>query len=364
MGLAKETVGSGGIMRSLILALVISVSSLAVAAPLPTKLPQRVDPRQSSFWKRSGGQPLIVGSAALDTIYTPDGTKKSRILGGSAVYAAVAAAKGSRPVIVAPVGQDFPSRYVRKLGQQGVDVSGLQRGNGLTFAWTGRYINSKDRVTVDTQLGVLGDFRPQLPAGNKSKYVFLANMAPEQQLQVLQQLDERKQQPHVIVDTMNLWIQQRPRVLRQVMRRADLLLLNDEEAPMLAGTPDLKTAARRILAMGPKMVLIKQGKNGATLFYREGGAMRSFAVPVVYPVKVVDTTGAGDSFGGALLSYVSRVDGFRPRDIGLGMLYASAVASATVESFSLYKLNRIDRAEIARRFDHLARQVDLSGLMR
>jgi sugar/nucleoside kinase (ribokinase family) len=303
---------------------------------------------------------LIVGSAAVDTITTADGVRKERLLGGSAVYAALAAAKGSRPLMVAPIGRDFPAKYVKLMQRQGVNTSSVERSNGLSFAWTGRYLNSKDRVTVETQLGVLGQFKPRIPVGYQPTHVFLANMAPEQQLQVLAQLEGR---PRIIVDTMNLWIDKSLNKLLQVVRRADVLLLNDEEAPMLTGRDDLREAAARVLELGPRMVIIKQGKNGASLFYKEAGTLRSFTVPV-YPVKVKDTTGAGDSFGGALLSYVSRQTGFGPRQVGMGMVYAAAVASSTVTDFSVAGLTRLSQRQIDKRFAQLSAQVKLSDLPR
>ena len=350
-------------MRSFtILALLLLATSSWARPPMAARL----DPRSPAFWKaRPSSKPLIIGSAALDTVHLADGTSLDRVLGGSAIYAAVAAAKGTTPVLVAPIGKDFPKRYVNLLERKGVDVSGLERSNGLSFAWTGRYLNSKDRVTVDTQLGVLAGFQPKLPSGPRAKYVFLANMSPEQQLHALDQLFSTKAtrgRPRVVLDTMNLWIDQHRPALLRAIKRADLLLLNDEEAPMLAGKKDLASAAHAVLAMGPKMVIVKQGKNGATLYYRGADrTIRSFSVPV-YPVKVKDTTGAGDSFGGAILSYLARVDRFDPRSVGMGMIYGAAVASATVESFGVNRLSRITPAQIARRFDHLSRQVNLADL--
>jgi sugar/nucleoside kinase (ribokinase family) len=353
--------------------------ALGLAATVAHADGGRLDPRRPEFWRARGARPLIVGSAALDTIHTAAGGTRDRVLGGSAVYAAVAAAKSSRPLIVAPVGRDFPERYVELLARSGVDVGGLERRPGTTFAWVGRYLDSKDRVTVETRLGVLADFEPKLPARYQPRYVFLANMAPEQQLQVLEQLPRARKEapqarrarsgatndgarrPRVVMDTMNLWIERNGRALRRAIKQADVLLLNDEEAPLLAGKKDLASAARGVLRMGPRMVIVKQGKHGATLHWREGRELRSFSVPV-YPVKVVDTTGDGDSFGGALASYLARVDRCDPRSVGLGMVYAAAVASATVESFGLGRLARIAPAEIARRFDHIVKSVDLARL--
>ncbi len=347
-------------MRLSLLCALLLVTTPVWARP---DLAPRLDPRSPTFWKaRPSSRPLIIGSAALDTVHLADGTKLDRVLGGSAVYAAVAAAKGTSPVLVAPIGKDFPKRYVNLLERKGVDTSGLERSSGLSFAWTGRYLNSKDRVTVDTQLGVLADFQPKLPSGARPKYVFLANMSPEQQLHALEQLGRGRGRPRVVLDTMNLWIEKHRPALLRAIKRADLLLLNDEEAPMLAGKKDLAAAARAVLAMGPRMVIVKQGKHGATLYYRgEGASVRSFSVPV-YPVQVKDTTGAGDSFGGAILSCLARVDRFDAKSVGTAMVYGAAVASATVESFSLTRLARITPAQIAQRFDHLSRQVNLSTL--
>lgn len=331
------------------------------SGPARLRIPERFDPRRERFWQRPApAAPLVVGSAALDTIQTPTGTRY-RLLGGSAIYASAAAATASvsRPLLVAPVGNDFPDGHVEKLRTLGVDTRGLDRQPGPTFSWTGRYgANLKDRETVQTQLGVLESFRPRLPPGFRPKFVFLANMSPEQQSEALAQLPRGGAGAHVLVDTMNMWIRSHRPALERVLHRADLLLVNDEEARLLGGTDDLAAAARNVLALGPQMVIVKQGGQGATLHTRVGQKMRSFQVPAFPVRKVVDTTGAGDSYAGALTAYLARTDRFDVDNVRRGMIFASAVASSTVEDFSLDGLERLTREDLMKRFDQVAAEAD------
>jgi sugar/nucleoside kinase (ribokinase family) len=327
------------------------------------RLAAHLDPRRAEFWAGSGhASTVVVGSAGLDTIEAPNGRTHRELLGGSAVYAAVAAASAglSRPQVVAPVGDDFPAAHVRALEEHGVDTGGLDRLPGPTLRWRARYLDSKDRVTLETRLGVQRHFHPRLPPGSRPGFVLLANLAPEQQLEVLDQLPAGRGRPRVLVDTMNLWIREHPKALGSVLARADLLLLNDEEARLLTGRTQLGAAARWALDRGPHMVVIKEGGAGATLFWRERGQVRSVSVPAYAVRRVVDTTGAGDSYAGGLLSYLAHTGRWSARDVVHGMAYASAVASSNVEDYGPGALLSLSRPELVRRFDTVLRGIERS----
>jgi sugar/nucleoside kinase (ribokinase family) len=344
-------------MRSLArLALFLAAALLPAVAPA-RPMPARADPRRAAFWAHTtGSRPVILGSAAFDTIRSAAG-ERTRLLGGSALYAAAAAAIGglSRPIVRAPIGDDFSAADRAAVRALGIDDRELTHRHGRSFSWTGEYLpNGKDRVTVEAQTGVLPGFRPRAPAGPPPRYVLLGNLAPAQQLQLLRALPERPR--FVIADSMNHYIKQHARALAQLLPQVDLLTLNDEEAALLAGTNNLRAAATAILAMGPRWVIVKRGGAGATLYRSERGRVHARAVPA-YPVAAaIDPTGAGDSFAGALLAYLAHVDRTLAVDLERGLRYASAIASRTVEAFGTEGLRTLDRVEVARRFDVLAGQ--------
>jgi sugar/nucleoside kinase (ribokinase family) len=268
---------------------------------------------------------LIVGSMAFDDLDLP--TEKARdVVGGSATYAALAASHFVPVRIVAIVGDDFPKTALDDLARRNVDVSGVERAPGRTFRWWGRYADDlSSRTTLDTQLNVFADFKPKLPHNyTDSPYLFLGNIHPALQLDVLAQVRTPRL---VAADTMNFWIEGERRLLGEVLKKLDLLIVNDEEVRELAGVRNVSRAARAVLAMGPKKVVVKRGEYGALLFDSEG----AFFVPA-YPLEEeVDPTGAGDSFAGALLGVLAESGSFDHRTLRRALHTASTVASFCVE---------------------------------
>jgi sugar/nucleoside kinase (ribokinase family) len=294
-----------------------------------------------------GSSPLlVVGSVALDSVETTR-DRRDEVLGGAASYFSVAASFFAPVRLVGVVGRDFPKAHEELLGRFGVDLAGLERADGRTFRWAGRYsADFNHRTTLDTQLNVFETFRPKLPASWKqSPYVFLANIDPVLQLGVLEQVERPK---FVACDTMNFWItDERHRAnLERVLARVDMLLLNDEEARLLARHDSLPSAARAIRAMGPKAVVVKRGDAGA-LFFHEGGV---FAAPA-YPIETVaDPTGAGDSFAGGFMGWLAHTGDLTPGGIRTALIIGSVLASYCCEDFSLERYKTLDMHAIRERF--------------
>lgn len=287
---------------------------------------------------------LVVGSVALDTIETPTAAAKD-ILGGSASYFSIAARHFDRVALVAVVGEDFSTHHVDFFRDHGVDVTGLETAPGNTFRWAGRYFNDlNSRETLDTQLNVFAGFQPKLSSEHReSEYVFLANIHPELQTSVL---DQMKGAELVVLDTMNYWIDRTREALLEVLSRVDVVLLNDEEARMLAGESSLMKASRSVLDMGPSLVVVKKGEHGAVALSRDF----SFVAPA-YPVSLVqDPTGAGDTFAGGFLGYLAASgDAKDEATIRRAIVYGSVMASFAVESFSLTRLAEATREEVEQR---------------
>jgi sugar/nucleoside kinase (ribokinase family) len=287
---------------------------------------------------------LVVGSVALDSVETA-GDSRTEVLGGAASFSAFAASFLTPVRLTGVVGTDFPEEHVSFLSKHGVDMAGLERAAGRTFRWSGRYSpDFLQRTTLDTQLNVFETFRPKLPAAwRDTPFVFLANIDPELQLDVLGQVDKPR---FVACDTMNFWIEGKREALLRLLARVDLLLLNDEEARQLSRLTNLPAAARAIRAMGPKAVVVKRGDAGALLFH-EGGV---FAAPA-FPIEtVVDPTGAGDSFAGGFMGWLARAGGTTPSDIRTAMILGSVLASYSVEDFSLDRFRTLDLSAIRERF--------------
>ena len=241
----------------------------------------------------------VVGSVALDSVTTPFG-KVREVLGGSATYFSYAASFFTTVRLVATVGDDFPAEHLRLLKERGIDMTGLQTSRGRTFRWVGEYgFDLNEARTIDTQLNVFADFRPVLPSSlKKTPFLFLANIAPELQLDVLRQM-ERPQL--TALDTMNFWIQGRREALLRVLPEVDVLLVNDGEARQLVKEPNLIKAAREILTLGPRTVVVKRGEYGAVMVSNG----QFFFVPA-YPLEsVFDPTGAGDAFAGGFMGYIA-----------------------------------------------------------
>jgi sugar/nucleoside kinase (ribokinase family) len=289
---------------------------------------------------------LVIGSVALDTVQTPFG-KVTEALGGSATFFSYSASFFTQVRLVATVGDDFPEEHLRLLKDRGVDIAGLRvTAGGRTFRWTGAYgYDLNEARTLDTQLNVLADFHPALADDvARVPYLFLANIDPVLQLDVLRQM---RQRPRLVaLDTMNFWIQGKRDDLVRVLREVDVVTINDGEARQLAGEPNLVKAARTISAMGPKTVVVKRGEYGALLL--TGDAF--FAVPA-YPLEsVFDPTGAGDTFAGGFMGFLASEDRVDAATMRRAMVYGSVMASFTVEDFSLNRLTRLTSAEIEERY--------------
>ena len=289
---------------------------------------------------------LVVGSLAYDTVETPR-ERRERQLGGSASFFAVAA-RGRHPVrCVGVVDEDFRDEDLALLQEHGADTSGVVREAGPSFHWSGRYhADMIERDTLATELGVFADFQPEIPAAwRDSEYLFLANIHPDLQLHVLEQMTG----PRLIaLDTMNLWIEKTPESLRRVLAKVDVLLVNDGEARMLTGCGSLAHAAREIAAMGPRRVVIKKGEHGALLF----GADSVLGVPALILDDVVDPTGAGDSFAGGFMAELAEAGASRGDGDAVfrrAMLSGTVTASFCPEGFSVEGLLAADSEAYERR---------------
>ncbi|HEY7472739.1 MAG TPA: PfkB family carbohydrate kinase [Gemmatimonadota bacterium] len=287
---------------------------------------------------------LVVGSVALDDVSTPFGHRESA-LGGAAVYFGLAASYFTEVQLVAVVGRDFPQGHVELLGSRGIDLSGLQSVDGETFRWGGKYgYDFNARETTFTHLGAFADFCPRIPESfRRTPNVFLANIHPRLQIEVLEQVDR----PHLAaLDTMNYWIERTPDELRDALGRVDILLINDSEARQLASEPVLRKAAERILGWGPEILVVKKGEDGAVTFSREG----IFAVPGLPLDSIVDPTGAGDSFAGGFLGYLAATGERSQEALRRATIYGSTMGSLCCEAFSTENLVDLEPDEIEDRF--------------
>src|SRR4051812_7255579 len=278
---------------------------------------------------------LIVGSTALDSIKTPK-AENPKLLGGSASHAAVAASFFAPVKLVGVVGEDFPKQYLQLYRKHRIDLEGLQIKPGKTFHWAGEYeVNMDNRQTLLTELGVFETFTPHLPESHKqSPYVLLANIAPSLQAHVLDQMQRPK---FIIADTMDLWLNIALKDLLALIKRVDAFVLNESEAHQLTDHSNVLHAARAIHKLGPKYVIIKKGHNGAFL----SGPRGIFVCPA-YPLEdVVDPTGAGDSFVGGIMGYLSTRSGSVESDLRRAMVYGSVVASFCCEGFGLMSTTKL-----------------------
>ena len=292
---------------------------------------------------------LVIGSVAYDDIDGPFGLHKD-LLGGSASFIARAAAYFTKNVsVVAVVGDDFEQKYIDEMSASGVDVSGIERTRGETFHWVGQYApDLATRETIDTRLGVFADFAPKVSEAQRdAQLVLLGNIDPGLQFDVLRQL---RAPALVACDTMNLWINIKREELLKVFAKVHTVMLNDEEARLLAGEHNLRRAAASILKLGPTSVIIKRGDAGALLFY--GGGV--FAAPAMPLADVKDPTGAGDSFAGGLMGYLAYAGDLSPSTIRTAMIMGSVMGSFAVEQFSVDGLRGLTTARIQQRFDELA----------
>ena len=287
---------------------------------------------------------LVVGSIAFDTIETPHG-RAERVLGGSANYFSLAASLLTKVNLVGVVGQDFPADHLEFLRNRGINTDGVDRRDGETFNWTGKYEGDMNEAqTLEVNLNVFGDYLPTIPEHyRKSPYVFLANASPDTQKHVLGQLDSPK---FVMADTMNLWISTQHASLLDLLKRVDALILNDGEAKMLTDEDSTVVAGKRILDMGPMLVIIKKGEHGAIILARD----YELVCPA-YPLETVkDPTGAGDSFAGGVMGYLAFVDDLSLRSQKRALKYGTVMSSYNCEDFSISRLKTLTRSDIERRF--------------
>jgi sugar/nucleoside kinase (ribokinase family) len=287
---------------------------------------------------------LVVGSVAIDSVETPFGVGEN-VLGGSATYFSTSASFFTDVNLVGVVGDDFPQEHIDFLQSRNIDLRGLVRESGKTFHWKGKYgYDLNEAQTLDTQLNVFQTFRPQIPAEYAdTEYLILANIDPDLQLEVLAQVKK----PRVIAcDTMNFWISSKPEVLKKVIEKVDFFIINEGEARQLTGEVNLVKAARAILGMGAKNLIIKRGEYGVLLFTGDS----IFAAPA-YPLeKVFDPTGAGDTFAGGFMGYLANTGNLSENGIRQAIIYGSVMASFNVEDFSLDRLRTLQYSEIEERF--------------
>lgn len=287
---------------------------------------------------------LVVGSVAIDNVETPE-ARRDNLLGGSATHFSYAASFFTKVQLVGVVGDDWPQEHTDLLNSRNIDTSGLEViSGGKTFTWTGRYEpNMNDRETLDVQLNVFGEFKPVLSEHfRRAPYVFLANGVPELQLDVLDQVPGCRL---AVADTMELWIQNNYDSLMKLFQRIDGLVINDMEAKMLAGTDNLVLAGHRVREMGPKFVVIKKGEHGAMFFSEH----ETYVMPAFPTEQVIDPTGAGDSFAGAMMGYLAQQDDFSPQMLKTAMAYGILVASFNVEGFGLDRMRQITTSDIEHR---------------
>ena len=293
---------------------------------------------------------LVVGSVAFDALESPYG-KVERALGGAATYFAVAASFFTPVNLVAIVGDDFTAEDEKIFRGRHIDTEGLERATGKTFFWAGRYSqNLNERVTLATELNVFADFKPRLPEKYRaSQFVFLANIAPELQRDVLHQVKKR---PKIAaLDTMNYWIERSNAELRETLKHVDILMINDSETRQLSNEHNLLRAARHIFKMGPSTLVVKRGEYGAMLVDKRG----VFCVPAFPLEEPHDPTGAGDSFAGGFMGYLAGNGEKSDAALRRAMVFGSVLGSFAVEQFGLDRLRRLKRSEIHARARHFSK---------
>lgn len=295
---------------------------------------------------------LVFGTVALDDIKTPAGTRRD-LLGGSAAHFSMSARIFTKVCLVAAVGKDFPRRHYRFLQQKGVDLYSLDVGEGKTFHWQGEYKkeNLNQAITLATELGVLAGFGVRVHEPHRwIPNVFLANIGPDMQLALLEQM---RSPQFVGLDSMNLWINTQKKNLMKLMRKVDLFVANDGEARMISGESNLIKAAKFLRRCGPRLIVVKKGEHGV-LFYSDRFL---FSFPA-YPVEhVMDPTGAGDTFAGGLMGYLSQCRRITLPSLKKAVLYATTVASFNVEDFGMARTSALTRQKVDRRMKELVRYI-------
>lgn len=289
---------------------------------------------------------VVIGTVAIDEVETPFG-KRDRAFGGSASYFSYAASFFTPVSVVAVVGNDFPKEFLSVLEERPIDLSHLERSNGKTFFWRGRYrYDMNTAETLETQLNVLTEFNPRLHFNSNPEFLFLANIDPVLQEKVLEQVGKPRAR-FVACDTMNFWIEKKRPELMRVLARVDGIVINENEARQLAGEASLIRAAQKIHSWGPAKVVIKKGEHGVLVFDEE----RFFPLPA-YPLETIfDPTGAGDSFAGAMMGYLAETGDLGFENLKRAVAFGAVVASFAVEDFSLDRLRRLDRRQIEERLE-------------
>lgn len=298
---------------------------------------------------------LVVGSVAFDSIHTPT-AQRDRVLGGSAVYFSYAASYFLPVRLVGVVGEDWPDEHTQMLQARRVDTAGLQVKEGeKTFFWKGKYMsNMNDRETLEVELNVFGEFDPHVPESFRdSRYVFLANGSPVVQAKVLDQMTDPAL---VVADTMDLWIQTQHPELLELLKRIDGLVINDSEAKLLTEEENVVAAGKKIREMGPRFVIIKKGEHGAMFF----GENSIFTLPAFPTDKVVDPTGAGDSFAGGMMGYIAAQEKHDEATLKRSLAYGTLVASYNVEDFSLEQMQRIEMEHLDQRMSDFREMLSLA----
>jgi len=304
--------------------------------------------RQRGNWREGYGgnmSILVVGSVAYDDLETPKG-KRENVLGGAATHFSTAASFFTAVNMVGVVGGDFAQEHIEFLEDRGINISGLQVvADGKTFRWKGHYLNDLNQAeTMNTELGVFADFDPKLSEHHRTlPFLFLANIHPSLQLRVLEQMEG----PRLIaMDTMNLWIDTEREALMKVIKCVDMIFVNDAEARSLTGEENVTLAARKIMSWGPKYVVVKRGEYGSLVYTAD----TVFSTPALPLTEVVDPTGAGDTFAGGFLGYLSRVGNLEDMSIRRAAVCGSVMASFQVEGFGLDRLRRLTHEDIDKRF--------------
>ena len=297
---------------------------------------------------------LSIGSLAFDTIENVHG-RRERIVGGSLTYYAYAASLFEKPKLVGVIGEDFPEAIINEMKERGIDVRGIEKEEGKTFFWEGKYSDDfLERETITTELNVFEHFDPKIPDFYKGeRNVFLANIAPSLQKKVMEQLGEDK---FYVMDTMNLWINIDRAGLEDVIRKVDGIILNDEEARMLTEKSYIYDAAKALKNYGISFALIKKGENGSMLYYDN-----KFVVIPPYPIEtVIDPTGAGDSYGGAFMGFLEEAGNIDLKTLKKAMVYGTIVSSFTIEDFGVERLRNLKREDVEQRLGEYMEMLNFS----
>jgi len=296
---------------------------------------------------------LVIGSVALDTIASPSGHFKE-ILGGVATYFSISASFFAPVNVVATVGKDFPQKYRDTIESFGVDLAGLEAKEGRTFRWEGSYVKDLNCAeTIQTQLNVFADFKPCLPAGyEKSGYIFLANIDPDLQLDILERFSGER---FIGCDSMNHWIKNKPGALKNMIKKTSIIFLNDMEARMLSGESNIMKAGKYLLSLGPRFAVVKRGEYGAILFSKDF----IFMAPAYLLEEVKDPTGAGDTFAGGFMGYLAKTNKINEKNMKKALLWGTVMASFTVEDFSVNRFLKITKKDIDKRYTTFKRSIIL-----